>query len=203
MKIGYIKENDAVVLEELKDMLRAERLFVDKHGEERALQELMKFVRTGDQIVVRSVREICHTAGEFVEFVLQMRKIGVDVICKEDRVDTSNAMWIHLTEVLTVYDKMFISSDGSKDSFMNRLERYFERVDAGELTVQTACDKLQISKTTYYRHRRQRKGLPEQQKRHPELFAEYHEKVECGEMNVEETCRRMGIGKTTYYRMKN
>ncbi len=201
MRIGYVKEISKSNSNKIADMLKAERIFVDKPGEDSSLHDAVKYSRPGDIIVVRSIREISSTAGGFVEFVIQVKKIGVNVLCKEEGVDTSSYIWAHLTETLTVYDKGR-SSDADAMDFIGELDRYFDMVEAGEITVQEVCETMQIGKSTYYRHWRQRKKKPVASERHPELFNEYVTKVESGEMTVVDACKHMGIGVTTYYRMK-
>ncbi len=198
MRIGYAKEKRAEIIEKLWEQLNVERIFIDKPGEDCALHEIVKFSRAGDVIVVRSMREINLTAGGLVEFIVQVKQLGVDVQCEAEHLDTGTFVWSHLLEVLSVYRK---DQEPTKPQFYSQLEQYFTLVEAGEITVAEVCDKLQIGKSTYYRHWRKIKQ-PVRPVHHTELFDVYLEKVTQGEITVAEACRQMGIGTTTFYRMK-
>ncbi len=198
MRIGYAKEKQAEIIEKLREQLNVERIFIDKPGEDCALREIVQFSRAGDVIVVRSMREISLTAGGLVEFIVQVKQLGVDVQCEAEHLDTGTFVWSHLLEVLSVYRK---DQEPTKPQFYSQLEQYFDLVEAGEITVQEVCDKLQIGKSTYYRHWRKIKQ-PVRTVRHTELFDVCLEKVTQGEITVAEACRQMGIGTTTFYRMK-
>ncbi len=201
MRIGYAKEKRAEIIEKLREQLNVERIFVDKPGEDCALHEIVKFSRAGDVIVVRSMREISLTAGGLVEFIVQVKQLGVDVQCEAERLDTGTFVWAHLLEVLSVYRRNYGQGEPDKPQFYSQLEQYFALVEVGEITVQEVCDKLQIGKSTYYRHWRKIKQ-PVRTVRHTEQFDVYLEKVTQGEITVAEACRQMGIGTTTFYRMK-
>ncbi len=201
MIIGYAKEKMADVIEKLSEQLNVERIFIDKPGEDCALHDIVRFSRSGDVIVVRSMREISLTAGGLVEFIVQVKQLGVDVQCEAEYLDTGTFVWSHLLEVLSVYRRNYGQGEPDKPQFYSQLEQYFTLVEAGEITVVEVCDKMQIGKSTYYRHWRKIKQ-PVRPVRHTELFDVYLEKVTQGEITVAEACRQMGIGTTTFYRMK-
>ncbi len=201
MRIGYAKEKRAEIIEKLREQLNVERIFIDKPGENCALREIVQFSRAGDVIVVRSMWEISLTAGGLVEFIVQVKQLGVDVQCEAERLDTGTFVWSHFLEVLSVYRRNYGQGEADKPQFYSQLEQYFALVEASEITVAEVCDKMQIGKSTYYRYWRKIKQ-PVRPVRHTELFDVYLEQITRGEITVAEACRQMGIGTTTFYRMK-
>ncbi len=69
----------------------------------------------------------------------------------------------------------------------------FDLAECRKMTVDEACDKMGIGRTTYYRYWHKVKSAP-QRERHTELFEELQAKIEANELSISAACRQMNIG---------
>ena len=144
MNIGYIKSlyvlnNDEAYRQKI-EQLNVRKLYADKHGENSGLKEMLGYVRQGDNIVVEYIQHLSKSAGEFIELVLDLKQQGAFIICKAQRIDTSTTFWDKLSEHLFMF--MEDTSEplrGRTPRNIEDLDRCFELVDQGELTVEEAC----------------------------------------------------------------
>lgn len=201
MRLGY-RRGDAAGIDQLDHnaYCNIDRMYVDKAGENIALKELQAYCRRGDVIVVRDIRDLCETAGAFVELLCDLSVEGVSISCASQRVDTSTFEWQAMLRVLRLFGQVHEASE-KEARWIAELDACFDLVERRELTVEEACRKMNIGKSTYYRRWRQVKSSPVKE-RHPERFAEYEERVQRGEISVTDACKEMNIGITTYYRMR-
>ena len=201
MRLGYIKGSTANIDQlDHNTYNDIDKLYVDNVGEHIALKELQAYCRRGDVIVVRDIRDLCGTAGEFVELLCNLSAEGVSISCVSQRVDTSTFEWQAMLRVLRLFGQMHEASE-KEARWIAELDACFDLVERREMTVEEACRKMNIGKSTYYRRWRQVKSSPVKE-RHPERFAEYDERVQRGEISVTDACKEMNIGITTYYRMR-
>lgn len=205
MNIGYIKsrtvlQDDAAYQAKSKEM-NVTMLYIDKQGEIMALRDLLKYTRSGDSVIVEDIRHLGKTAGEFIELAAELSSRNITIICKAQKVDTATASWIGVLLALQVFVKESTFEVGRATRNIEDLDKCFELVDQGKMTVKEACDKLNIGKSTYYRRWRQVVSR-ETKERSPEQFEAMEKQVSAGEISVTAACKQMNIGITTYYRMK-
>lgn len=206
MNIGYIKTNQPQLYlnSDFQNKLNISKLYTDKPGEHLNLREMLKYVRQGDNIVVEDIQHLSKSIGEFTELALNLRHQGINIICKQQQIDTSTILWNELSKQLEV----FILDDEEQSS--NRTPRHIEDLDKcftlvsqGQMTVEEACQQLNIGKSTYYRRwRKVIKPTQQAQEKHPEQFNYFESLVAEGKITVTEAARQMNIGITTYYRMR-
>lgn len=206
MDFGYVKNNtllrDEADYNFMLKNLRVAKVFVDRHGEDTALSDLIKYVRAGDCIVTEDVSDAADSVGAFVELVMKLHHIGVKFVGRKQQIDTSNPVWTHVLNLLSGFEESTDSIiKGRRSRLIDSLDSYFISVQNKEITVDEVCKELGIGRSTYYRRWRQLYHKPERE-RHPELFDAYEEKVLLGEITVRDACKEMGIGITTYYRMR-
>lgn len=154
MNIGYVKSiyilNDEDAYRRTLEKLNVVKIYGDKQGEKVALHNLLNYVRHGDKIIVEDIRHLSNTAGEFIELAINLKQQGINIVCTEQKIDTSVAMWDILFSYLTMFNEE--QSDPTKGRLPRNIEDLddcFELVEQGKLTVKDACKKLNIGKSTY------------------------------------------------------
>lgn len=210
MNIGYVKSiyilNDEDAYRRTLEKLNVTKIYGDKQGEKVGLHDLLNYVRQGDRIVVENIKHLCDTIGEFIELVINLKKQGVTIVCTNQKIDTGLAMWDMMFSYLSMFtEEPSEPAKGRLPRNIEDLDACFDLVDQGQLTVEDACKKLNIGKSTYYRRWRQVKSKPESEtetERHPEQFNYYEGLVAAGKITVTEAAKQMNIGITTYYRMR-
>lgn len=206
MNIGYVKEfcllKDDIVYENKKKQLNVDMVYVDRHGEKVAFQDMLKYVRSGDIIVAQSVMDISSTVGEFMELAIELMNKHIYIKCKAQGIDTSMLPWRMIWEALSVFEhKEKYTNRGRIPRIVEDLDTCFEMVEAKDMTVKEVCEKLNISKSMYYRRWRQKYDMKPKEN-HIELFDDYETLVKNGEITVVEACRQMNISVATYYRKR-
>ena len=183
--------------------LNISKLYIDKQGESINLRELLKYVRQGDNIIVEDIQHLSKSIGEFTELALNLRHQGVNIICKRQQIDTSSLLWDEISKQLSVFiADPSEQQTGRTPRNIEDLDKCFDLVAEGKLTVEEACKQLNIGKSTYYRRWRKVIKINQQpQEKHPERFKEFESLVATGH-TVTEAARQMNIGITTYYRMR-
>lgn len=134
---------------------------------------------------------------------LNLRHQGVNIICKRQQIDTSSLLWDEISKQLSVFiADPSEQQTGRTPRNIEDLDKCFDLVAEGKLTVEEACKQLNIGKSTYYRRWRKVIKINQQpQEKHPERFKEFESLVATGH-TVTEAARQMNIGITTYYRMR-
>ncbi len=206
MDFGYVKNNtllkDEADYNFMLNHLRVAKVYVDRHGDNTALSDLIKYVRVGDCVVVENIFDAADSIGEFIELVMKLHRIGVTFVCTAQKIDTSNPAWQHVIKLLI--DSSENSENiikGRRSRLIDEMDNYFIAVQNKEITVDEVCERLKIGRSTYYRRWRTLYHRPERE-RHPELFEKYEEMVRMGEISVTAACKEMNIGIGTYYRMR-
>ena len=184
--------------------LNISKLYIDKQGESINLRELLKYVRQGDNIIVEDIQHLSKSIVEFTELALNLRHQGVNIICKRQQIDTSSLLWDEISKQLSVFiADPSEQQTGRTPRNIEDLDKCFDLVAEGKLTVEEVCKQLNIGKSTYYRRWRKVIKINQQpQEKHPERFKEFGSLVATGQITVTEAARQMNIGITTYYRMR-
>ena len=206
MYLGYVKagklaETDQLYKSKL-EALKVQKIFSDYKYETVILKELLGYVRQGDIIVVEDILDLSTSAGGFIELARKLFRQGVFVVCKDQQIDTSLAIWGNIFELLEVFESDTPQGTRGRPIRMNEdIEGYYKQVKSGKITVDEACEKLGIGRSTFYRHLRKIVEMPHREPKvsHPELFEQCEEQVQLGQMKVTEACKKMNIAISTYY----
>lgn len=208
MNIGYIKGvsilKDDIAYREKLEKLNVVKIYADKHGETVALNDMIKYARQGDNIIVEDVQHLCGSLGKFIELAFELKQKGIHIRCKRQHIDTSMVIWDNFSSMLKMFDCTSIedSQRGRKPRHIEDLDDCFDLVEEGLITVSEACKQLSISRSTYYRRWRVvHEGIATKE-RHPEKFEEYEQMVKEGKITVTQACKEMNIGITSYYRLR-
>ena len=209
MNIGYVKDNGLIKSNEaykkkLKQ-LGVNMIYADKQGETIALRDMLKYLRQGDNIIAEDIQDLSQSVGEFIELAISLNNRDINIICKQQQIDTSTLIWNKLFEYLEVFNKdsKQTSSKGRLPRHLETLDECFNQVEQGQITVKEACQQLSIGKSTYYRRWRKVVGCKKQaSEKHPEQFPYFESLVAEGKITVTEAAKKMNIGITTYYRMR-
>lgn len=180
-----------------------DRVYAEKGDDGAALQELLGYVRAGDTVTIEDARELGESATEFIELALALYRKRAVLICKTPKIDTAAGYWqMVLAEITKLTAGNNGNDDGRPSRFVEDLYKCFDLVECRKMTVDEACDKMGIGRTTYYRYWRKVKSAP-QRERHTELFEELQVKIEANELSISAACRQMNIGAGTYYKMRD
>ena len=179
MKYGYVrvstKGQNTARQDVLMKELGVDRVFVDKcsgkNTDRPKFHEMMSLLREGDTVVVESYSRMSRSTKDLLETVEALNKMGVWFISKKENIDTTTAAGRMLLtiiaginqferEVMLERQEEGISAmpvvDGKKVS--SKTGRGFGRprveVEANRLpgeTIADACERLGISRRTWYR----------------------------------------------------
>ncbi len=161
MKIGYAVMKDgssADVVEKRKMELDADKLFVDMGKQNDGLSEALAYARPGDILIVSDVHEISEEVGEFIRWCMKINRLGLTLVCRKQKIDTSAMEWQFILNVLgrrecyadTAFDPQE-HGRSLKSRYLEELDQYILRAEAGEITVKEVCERMKIGKSTYYR----------------------------------------------------
>lgn len=186
MKYGYVRvsttHQNTIRQEVLMRELGVDEMFIDKASgknmDRPAYHEMMRKLKSGDEVVVESYSRMSRSVGDLLETVSRLNEMGVGFRSKKENLDTTTATGrLFLTfiagmnaferEVMLERQKEGIDAmpvvDGKKVSVRNGkgfgrpvyevdgLEEAVERVRRGELTVTEACKELGIPRSKWYR----------------------------------------------------
>ncbi len=159
MKIGYALMKDdgsADAVEKMKNNLDVYKLFTDTEGRSDGLAEALEYARPGDVLVVADVHEISEDVGEFIRWCMKINRLGLTLVCRKQKIDTSGVEWQFILNMLErcYADDPFDPQEhgrSKKSRYLEELDNYFLRVEAGEITVKEVCERMKIGKSTYYR----------------------------------------------------
>ena len=177
MKVGYVRVStigqNTARQEVLMQELGVERVFIDRQsGKDTSrpeLQRLLEFVREGDTVVVESISRFARCTKDLLELIEQLTAKGVAFISKKESLDTSTPSGRF---VLTIFgavaqlereyllqrqkEGIAIAKQEGKYKGRKPLERTGQ--DAviaswrnGEISAVEAMQRLQMSKSTFYR----------------------------------------------------
>ena len=180
MRYGYVRISTTHQNTARQDVLMAElgvdRVFVDqlsgKNTERPQYQEMMGLLKKGDTVVVESYSRMSRSTKDLLETVERLNELGVNFISKKESIDTTTAagrMFLTIIAGMNQFERevmlerqmegiaaMPVDDTGKKVS--SKTGRGFGRpaldVDIGLLpgeSVKAACERLGISRATYYR----------------------------------------------------
>jgi len=99
MKVGYVRvstvEQNTARQEVLMQDLGVDKIYIDKSSGKntarRHLQEMLRFVREGDTVVVESYSRLARSTRDLLDIVETLQSKGVEFISKKEAIDTSTA----------------------------------------------------------------------------------------------------------------
>lgn len=133
------------------------------------LEEMMKFLRKGDKVVVYKLDRISRSTKHLIELTEQFEKIGVDFISIQDNIDTSTAMgrfYFTIMAGMAQLERDIISErtqaglkaarargklGGRPKSDQTKLEYAYHLYQQKNHTVNDICTKAGVSRTSLYR----------------------------------------------------
>ena len=178
LRIGYCRvssqsQNLDRQLIALKEQ-NVEKIFIEKiSGKDKnrpQLQEMMKFIREGDTLVIESISRLARNTKDFLEIVSNLTERGIEVVSLKESIDTATPQGKF---VCTIFGALYeleresikqrqmegisIAKDKGvifgrppiqiDDKFMKEYKRWKE----GKQTATHTYKKLDISRTSFYR----------------------------------------------------
>lgn len=177
MKIGYVrvstKEQNTARQEELMKILGADKIYIDrmsgKDTERPALQDMMKFAREGDSVIVESISRFARNTKDLLELTEELNNKHVQFISQKENIDTNTpAGKFMLTifgavaelerEYIRQRQREGIEIAKEQGKYKGRPEKQLDNFDGiyvqwkqGEITATSASKQLGVSRSTFYR----------------------------------------------------
>lgn len=141
------------------------------------LEEMIKFLREGDKVVVYKLDRISRSTKHLIELTEQFEKIGVDFISIQDNIDTSTAMgrfFFRMMASMAELERDIISErtqaglkaarargklGGRPKADQAKLEYAYHLYQQKDYTVNEICAKAGVSRTSLYRFIDEQKGV--------------------------------------------
>lgn len=184
MRVGYVRVStvgqNTARQEVLMEELGAERVFIDrtsgKNTSRPALRQMMDFVREGDVVVVESISRFARNTRDLLELVERLSGKGVEFVSKKETIDTMTPSGKFMLTIFGAvaelereyilqrqHEGIAIAKEQGAYKGRKRLDRpEFERVaqawSDGKITEKEALEKLNMSKSTFYRRLREGRG---------------------------------------------
>lgn len=156
--------------------LGVDRVFIDKctgkNTDRPQFQEMMSILRRGDVVVVESYSRMSRSTKDLLDTVEKLNELGVGFISKKETIDTTTAagrMFLTFIAGMNQFERevmlerqaegiaaMPVDENGKKISAktgrgFGRQEKNVELVLLDGETISKACERLGISRATYYR----------------------------------------------------
>lgn len=177
MKIGYVrvstKEQNTARQEELMKVLGVDKIYIDqmsgKDMERPALQDMMKFAREGDSVIVESISRFARNTKDLLELTEQLNNKHVQFVSQKENIDTNTpAGKFMLTifgavaelerEYIRQRQKEGIEIAKEKGKYKGRPAKQLDTFDeiyqqwkSGNITATFASEQLNVSRSTFYR----------------------------------------------------
>ena len=180
MVFGYARvstkeQNSARQKEALQD--KCEVYFEDKlsgrNMERPEFQKMMEQLRPGDTVMVVSIDRLGRNLKELVELSSKLKEMGVNIVALNQGIDTSSKMgqlFYNFMALMSEMELVFIHERQRKGielakregrykgrplKELNDWEQLTKEVAEGKLSVERACQLLKISRSTFYRRKKQ------------------------------------------------
>ena len=179
MKVGYIRvsteEQNTARQDELMRVLGAEKIFIDKCSGKNAgrpeLQELLKFVRSGDIVVVSEISRFARNTRDLLMLVDELSKKNVHFESQKEKIDTTTPTGQFMLTVFAAVaelEREYILSrqreginakkargeyKGRKPIQINKrdFETEYRLWKGGQITAKQAMAHLGLKPNTFYR----------------------------------------------------
>ena len=177
MKIGYVrvstKEQNTARQEELMKLLKVDRVYIDKMSgkdmESPFLQEMMKFVREGDSVVVESISRFARNTKDLLELTEQLSNKRVQFISQKENIDTNTPagkFMLTIFGAVAELEREYIRQrqregieiakqqkkyKGRPAKQLDTFDEIYQQWKSGNITATSASMQLNISRSTFYR----------------------------------------------------
>lgn len=179
MRVGYVRvsteEQNTARQDELMRSLDVERIYTDKASgkskDRPGLDEMMKFIREGDTVIVESISRFARSVKDLLELVEELQKKKVEFISKKEAIDTTTPQGRFM---LTVFGAM---AELEREQILQRqAEGIAEAKKAGKYTG--------------------RKPIAVDE----DAFTEQYRAWKNGETSPKFICKKLGLSHATFYR---
>lgn len=179
MKIGYVRASDldqnTIRQEIIMQELGVEKVYIEKiSGKDTnrpQLQEMMRFIREGDVLIVESISRFARSTRDLLDLVEQLRNKGVQFISQKESIDTESPQGKFM---LTVFAAM---AELERDQI---LQRQKEGIAAAK-----AAGKYKGRKPIDI---------------DPDLMKTIHKQWYSNEITTAHAMRVLGVSRNTFYR---
>ena len=177
VRIGYIRvstqEQNTMRQEVLMKQLGVDQVYIDKFsGKNRnrpELQTMLEFVRKGDVVIVESISRFARNTKDLLELVEQLTAKGVEFISQKEAIDTTTPTGKFMLtifgavaelerEYILQRQREGIAIAKTQGSYKGRkpiqnpdFAQTLLQWRSGEIKAVEAMDRLNMSKTTFYR----------------------------------------------------
>ncbi|MDM5326830.1 recombinase family protein [Neobacillus sp. CF12] len=187
MKLGYARvstleqslelQHDALIREGVEKEYIFEEKVTGTKADRPKLQELLKFARKGDQIVVYKLDRLSRSTKHLIELSEELDKRGIELISIQDKIDTTTAIGKAMFRMLAVLCEMErdIISERTKAGLEaartrgrnggrpgvdnNKLEHAFYLYDLKKYKIKQITDRTGVSKATLYKKLKEREEI--------------------------------------------
>lgn len=136
-------------------------------------QKMIEQLRPGDSVMVVSIDRLGRNLKELVELSSKLKDMGVNIVALNQGIDTSSKMgqlFYNFMALMSEMELMFIHErqregielakregryKGRPLKELNDWEQLTKEVAEGKLSVERACQLLKISRSTFYRRKKQ------------------------------------------------
>lgn len=136
-------------------------------------QKMIEQLRPGDSVMVVSIDRLGRNLKELVELSSKLKDMGVNIVALNQGIDTSSKMgqlFYNFMALMSEMELMFIQErqregielakregryKGRPLKKLSDWEQLTKEVAEGKLSVERACQLLKISRSTFYRRKKQ------------------------------------------------
>lgn len=181
MKVGYVristKEQNTARQDELMKSLGVEKVYTDKMSgksqERPELQRMMDFVREGDSLTVESISRFARNTRDLLDLTATLEEKKVQFVSKKENIDTNTPAGKFMLAVFGALAELERESilerqaegiaiakaegrmKGRPRKAVDRFESAYLDVREGRISAAEAARQLNISRSTWYRKRRE------------------------------------------------
>ena len=183
MKVGYIRvsteEQNSARQEVLMSELGVEKVYIDKasgkNSEREKLQEMLTFVREGDEVIVKDISRFARSTRDLLDLVAQLEEKNVKFVSLKENIDTSTPTGKFMLtvfaaiaeldrETILANQKEGIAIAKAQGKYKGRVPIKFDkelfiqeykRWKNEETTATLAMNKLGLKRNTFYRRVRE------------------------------------------------
>lgn len=177
MKVGYVRvstqgqnlERQEIIMEKLG----IERMFIDKlsgkNTERPGLNDMLDFIREGDEVIVESISRLARNTKDLLEIVEKINDKKAGFKSQKENIDTTTVAGKFVLTVfgaLAELEREYILErqkegieiakqkgvyKGRKPKNLEKFDDVFIRWNNNQLSAVEACRELGISRATFYR----------------------------------------------------
>lgn len=177
MKIGYVrvstKEQNTARQEGLMKVLGVDKIYIDrmsgKDTERPALQDMMKFAREGDSVVVESISRFARNTKDLLELTEELNNKHVQFISQKENIDTNTPagkFMLTIFGAVAELEREYIRQrqkegieiakeqgkyKGRPEKQLDNFNEIYQQWKSRNITATSASKQLNVSRSTFYR----------------------------------------------------